>query len=80
MNEYDGSAKGNERAGHGGARNFKVANPDLETTLEDMGLTKQELSDFRNLQNAEEENPGIIREDSLSNTASDKLDFMGLEI
>ncbi|MBI1621476.1 hypothetical protein [Aquamicrobium zhengzhouense] len=60
--EYDGAVERGELAGHGGARNFKVADPDLEKpTIGDVGLSKQELSEARQFRDAEVAQPGIAR-------------------
>jgi hypothetical protein len=61
--EYDTARALGEVAGHGGARNFKVATSDLEKpTTKDLGLSKQELSEARQIRDAERERPGIVRE------------------
>jgi hypothetical protein len=58
--EYDAAKDAGEVAGHGGARNFKVAEPDLEkATITDIGLTKQEISDARQVRDAEKADPGV---------------------
>jgi hypothetical protein len=51
--EIDAAQARGEVAGHGGARNFKVENPDLETPgLGKIGVTKQNLYDWRKLREA----------------------------
>jgi hypothetical protein len=61
--EYDAAQCRGEVAGHGGARNFKVAACDLEKiTLTDVNLTKQEIYDARQARNAEKIKPGITNE------------------
>jgi hypothetical protein len=51
--QFDAAQERGEVAGHGGARNFKVENPDLETPgLGKIGVTKQNLYDWRKLREA----------------------------
>jgi phage baseplate assembly protein gpV len=41
--EYDAAQARGEVAGHGGARNFKVAGDNVETTTADLGLRRAEI-------------------------------------
>jgi hypothetical protein len=63
--EKSRSASAEERgeiAGNGGARNFKVAKPDLEKpTLKQVGLTKQQIHEARAVRDAEKKDPGVVR-------------------
>ena len=48
--------------GHGGARNSKVAAPDLERpTVKQLGLTKQQIERDRQLRDAEARAPGVTK-------------------
>lgn len=59
--EYDGAQERGEVAGHGGGRNFKVGDANLEITTTDMGLRRDEIHEARLVRDAEEAEPGIIR-------------------
>jgi hypothetical protein len=51
--EYDAAEDRGDIAGHGGARNFKVAKPDLEKpTLKQIGLTRQQVHEALALRDA----------------------------
>lgn len=58
--EYDLAQARGEVAGHGGGRNFKVADRNVETTIAELGLRRDEIHDARKLRDAEREDPGII--------------------
>jgi hypothetical protein len=62
--EYDAAKEAGEVAGHGGNRGnqhvAKVAGPDL-ATIADIGLSKQEISDARQIRDAEKAEPGIAQ-------------------
>jgi hypothetical protein len=60
--EYDAAQARNEVAGHGGARNFKVKDDNLElATTGDIGLTKEQIFEARIIRDAEKADPGIVR-------------------
>ena len=48
-----------EVAKHGGARNFKAPNANVETTAADVGLTRKEIHEARAIRDAEKRDPGI---------------------
>lgn len=58
--EYDAAQDRNEIAGHGGDRS-KVGVSDL-ATVADIGLTKQDIHEARLIRDAEQAQPGIVRE------------------
>lgn len=59
--EYDAAQERGEVAGHGGGRNFKVADSNVETTTAaDLGLRRDEIHEARQIRDAERENPGLI--------------------
>jgi hypothetical protein len=52
--EYDAAQERGEVAGHGGARNFKVRDDNLERpTIPDIGLTKEQIHEARQIRDAE---------------------------
>jgi len=55
--EYDAAQLRGEVAGHGGDRKIKVPNANLEN----IGLTKREVHEARQIRDAEETYPGIVR-------------------
>lgn len=55
--EYDAAQDRGEVAGHGGDRKIKV--PDAN--LENIGLSKREVHEARQIRDAEEADPGIVR-------------------
>lgn len=55
--EYDAARDRGEVAGHGGDRKIKV--PDAN--LENIGLTKRDIHEAREIRDAEEADPGIVR-------------------
>lgn len=57
--EYDAAKANNEVAGHGGARNFKVADHNLETTA-DLGLRRDQIHEARRIRDAERADPGAV--------------------
>ena len=60
--EYDRAQTQGEVAGHGGGRNFKVSDGNLEIpTIAEIGLTKSQVFEARQLRDAIERDPGIIR-------------------
>lgn len=74
--EYDAAQTRGEVAGHGGGRNFKVDDHNLETnpgnhnrigdgsaiaTLADLGLRRDQIHDARLIRDAETADPGIVR-------------------
>lgn len=74
--EYDAAQARGEVAGHGGGRNFKVKDHNLETdpgsqnpigdssaiaTLADLGLRRDQIHDARLIRDAEVAEPGIVR-------------------
>ncbi|SLN77196.1 MULTISPECIES: hypothetical protein [Roseobacteraceae] len=59
--EYDAAQARGEVAGHGGGRNFKVANGNVETTTADLGLRRDQIHEARQLRDAEAVDPGIVR-------------------
>ena len=56
--EYDAVQERGEVAGHGGGRNFKVADSNVETTTADLGLRRDEIHEARKLRDAEAADPG----------------------
>ena len=76
-NEYDAAQARGDVAGHGGGRNFKVDVPNLETaprdvgdvseentrssTLAEIGLRRDQIHEARQLRDAEDADPGIVR-------------------
>jgi hypothetical protein len=46
-------------AGHGGARNFKVPEGNLEITAADIGLSKKDIHEARVIRDFERADPGI---------------------
>ncbi|MEA3534266.1 hypothetical protein [Rhizobium sp. CC-YZS058] len=60
--EYDQAQAQGEVASHGGGRNFKVSDENLEIpTIAEIGLTKTQVFEARQLRDAIESDPGIIR-------------------
>src|SRR6056297_537997 len=74
--EYDAAQERGELACHGGGRNFKVADGNVETTAQgvgvsaenarpatstDIGLSRKDIHDARQLRDAEDADPGIVR-------------------
>lgn len=74
--EYDAAQERGEVAGHGGGRNFKVGDPNVEThsddpnriggnnaivTMADLGLRRDQIHDARLLRDAEVADPGLVR-------------------
>ena len=74
--EYDAAQARGEIAGHGGGRNFKVGDPNVEThsdgpnrvgddnaiiTVADLGLRRDQIHEARQIRDAEAADPGIIR-------------------
>jgi len=62
--EYDAAQERGEVASHGGARNFKVSEGNVEILpdVEDIGLTRKDIYEARKIRDAEVETPGIVRE------------------
>ncbi len=56
--ECDAAQDRGEVAGHGGGRNFKVADSNVETTTADLGLRRDEIHEARKLRDAEAADPG----------------------
>lgn len=59
--EYDAAQDRGEVAGHGGARNFKIPEENLEPTLSEIGLTGKDIFEAKQVRDAEEAEPGIVR-------------------
>ena len=74
--EYDAAQERGEVAGHGGGRNFKVGDPNVETqsggpnrvggdnaivTMADLGLRRDQVHDARLIRDAEAAEPGLVR-------------------
>lgn len=59
--EYDAAQARGEVAGHGGGRNFKVADGNVETTTADLGLRRDEIHEARQIRDAEAADPGVVR-------------------
>lgn len=60
--EYDAAQERGEVAGHGGGRNFKVPDGNVETaTVSDIGLTRKDIHEARQIRDAEVAEPGITR-------------------
>lgn len=59
--EYDAAVGAGEVAGHGGARNFKVPDGNLEPTAADLGLSRKSILEARQIRDAEAAHPGIVR-------------------
>jgi hypothetical protein len=59
--EYDAAQARDEVAGHGGARNFKVTPDNVEPTAADLGLRRDEIHEARQIRDAEQAEPGLIR-------------------
>jgi len=59
--EYDAALERGEVASHGGARNFKVPDGNVEPTAADAGLSRKDIHEARKIRDAEQANPGIVR-------------------
>lgn len=59
--EYDAAQQSGEIQRHGGDRVSKVSVENLAPTVSDLGLTRKEVHDARQLRDAEMADPGIIR-------------------
>ncbi|QRZ15159.1 hypothetical protein JWJ88_19720 [Paracoccus methylovorus] len=59
--EYDAAQARGEVAGHGGGRNFKVADSNVETTTAELGLRRDEIHEARQIRDAEAADPGVVR-------------------
>lgn len=59
--EYDAAQDRGEVAGHGGARNFKLGDAKVETTAAEVGLSHWEIHEAKQIRDAEEAEPGIVR-------------------
>jgi hypothetical protein len=74
--EYDAAQERGDVAGHGGGRNFKVGDPNVETqsggpnrvdgdnaivTMADLGLRRDQVHDARLIRDAEAAEPGLVR-------------------
>lgn len=60
--EYDAAVARGEMAGHGGARNFKIPDENLEKpTVTDAGITTKQIHEAHQIQKAEQAEPGIVR-------------------
>jgi hypothetical protein len=74
--EYDAAQERGDVAGHGGGRNFKVGDPNVETrsggpnrvggdnaivTMADLGLRRDQVHDARVIRDAEAAEPGLVR-------------------
>jgi hypothetical protein len=69
-----------EVAKHGGARNFKAPNANVETTAADVGLTRKEIHEARTIRDAEKRDPGVVRRtvDAAIRTVPVRLIFDGI--
>lgn len=68
--EYDAAQERGEVAGHGGGRNFKVPDGNVEpATAADIGLSRKEIHEARTIRDAEKSDPGVVRR-----TLNDRLD------
>ena len=59
--EYDAAQARGEVARHGGGRNFKVGDGNVETTAADLGLRRDQIHEARQIRDAEAAEPGIVR-------------------
>lgn len=61
--EYDAAQDRGEVAGHGGGRNFKVGNKNVEplASAADLGLNRKDIHEARVIRDAEAADPGVIR-------------------
>lgn len=60
--EYDAAQERGEVASHGGGRNFKVPEGNVETaTAADIGLSRKDIHEARQFRDAEAADPGIAR-------------------
>lgn len=59
--EYDAAQARGEVAGHGGGRNFKVADSNVESTTADLGLRRDQIHEARQFRDAEAADPGVVR-------------------
>lgn len=59
--EYDDAQDRNEVAKHGGGRNFKVPDGNVEPTAADLGIARKDIFEARQFRDAEEAEPGLIR-------------------
>ena len=55
--EYDAAQARGEVAGHGGGRNFKVADGNVESTTADLGLRRDQIHEARQIRDAEAADP-----------------------
>lgn len=58
--EYDAAQERGEVARHGGGRNFNVPDGNVEPSAEDLGLSRKEIHEARQLRDAEIAEPGVI--------------------
>lgn len=58
--EYDAAQDRGEMAGHGGGRNFKISNGNLEATATDVGLSGKQIHEGRTLRDREKADPGAV--------------------
>jgi hypothetical protein len=59
--EYDAAQERGEVTGHGGDRVSKVPEQNLAPTVADLGLTKKDIHEARQIRDAEAKDPGIVR-------------------
>lgn len=60
--EYDAARDRGEVAGHGGGRNFKVADDNVEIpSVADIGLTRPQIFEARQIRDAVQQDPDIIK-------------------
>ena len=59
--EYDAAQERGEVAGHGGGRNFKVPEGNVEPKISDLGFSRKDIYEARQFRDAEQAEPGIIR-------------------
>ena len=60
--EYDAAQERREVAGHGGGRNFKVADINVEPTAADLGIRRDEIHNARQMRDAELASPGLAQQ------------------
>jgi len=59
--KWDAAQERGEIAGHGGARNFNVPSENAEATAAQVGVTRKFIFEARQIRDAEEADPGIVR-------------------
>ncbi|BAS01113.1 hypothetical protein BV133_3519 [Blastochloris viridis] len=59
--EYDAAQERGEVAGHGGGRNFKIPDGNLEPTVVELGVSPKLIHEARKIRDAEAADPGLVR-------------------